>query len=77
METKWQDKYEYSMKEYLDELTVSCNREMPQTDNLTERQYFILLTKMVEEKFMGSVKVALKASEKAIPTNDISHAVDF
>jgi len=81
MESKWEDKYEYSMKEYLDELHISCNQEMPSTqqrfDNMTESQYFDLLSEKVAKAFMVSVKVALKASKKAIHTNGMSRTVDY
>jgi len=79
MEDRWEERFETSMKEYLDNIESEVKQDMADGyDGSTDEEYCQQLAELVEAKFNKSVEVVLACMKKAVMTNDNRiHAVDI
>ena len=81
MESRWEERFETSMKEYLDNIASEVGQgnighSIPMGS--TAEEYCKVLAVEVEAKFNKSVEVVLACMKKAVMTNDNRiHAVDI
>ena len=84
MDSRWEERFETSMKEYADNLISDIEQNYPfvLTETAgklsTDEEYCQKLAELVEAKFNKSVEVVLACMRKAVMTNDNRiHAVDI
>ena len=79
MEDRWEERFETSMKEYLDNIASEVQQDMASgLDGSTDKEACQALVDVVEAKFNKSVEVVLAFRRKAVMTNDNRiHAVDI
>jgi len=79
MDSRWEERFETSMKEYLDNIASEVQQDMASgLDGSTDKEVCQAIVDMVEAKFNKSVKVVLACMRKAVMTNDNRiHAVDY
>ena len=76
MDSRWEESFETSMKEYLD--NIVCDEKVAYEGDLSDEEYCKILAEQVEAKFNKSVEVVLACMKKAVMTNDNRiHAVDI